>query len=342
VRDSGSIDVKLRWRELEMLSERERIAQFSAATKADLLGIAAPLMQWRSIRGEEEAYEFDLLMTRLEVEVRRGGPTSPRALDYKGRVQAEVELLMKNQNPVKAKAAAIGQVRSKDFWETVAVPALEELRLELRGIMRFKQEPQTTSVAPLVIDVVDGEMSAQPYTPKLEGLDLLEYRRRVEEVIRERFAQNPILQRVRDGKAVREEELEEVARLVLQADDKANVRVLAGHDPATRRSLLTVFRGLVGLDPAAVEAAFTTFVHHHPQLSSQQVSFLRVLKHHIAENGGIELERLYEPPFTTIHRDSVDGVFQRDVEVNELLAILAAFEPRKAPASAPPKAQDAS
>ena len=33
--------------------------------------------------------------------------------------------------------------------------------------------------------------------------------------------------------------------LVLQVDDKANVKHLAGHDPETRRSLLTVFRGLV-------------------------------------------------------------------------------------------------
>lgn len=30
---------------------------------------------------------------------------------------------------------------------------------------------------------------------------------------------------------------------------------------------------------------------------------------YIAQNGGIEVELLYEPPFTTIHAESVDGIF---------------------------------
>jgi type I restriction enzyme R subunit len=56
------------------------------------------------------------------------------------------------------------------------------------------------------------------------------------------------------------------------------------------------------------------------------------LQNHIAQNGGIELERLYEPPFTTIHTESVDGVFPEASAVDELLAILSIFEPQRAPA----------
>ena len=124
-------------------------------------------------------------------------------------------------------------------------------------------------------------------------------------------------------------ELEELAKLVLQVDDRANVKHLAGHDPATRRSLLAVFRGLVGLDTAAVEKTFTAFVHEHPRLSAQQLRFLQVLQNYIAQNGGIEIERLYEPPFTTIHAESVDGVFPAPGDVDDLLAILATFEPKR-------------
>jgi type I restriction enzyme R subunit len=70
-----------------------------------------------------------------------------------------------------------------------------------------------------------------------------------------------------------------------------------------------VFRGLVGLDDDAVDRAFTAFVHRHPRLSAQQLRFLQLLKNHLSQHGGIELERLYEPPFTTVHAESVDGVF---------------------------------
>lgn len=336
VRDTNAIDARNKWRELEKLADGNLVPQFAASTKADLLSIVAPLQHLRSIRGEEDAYRFDLLVTRLEVELIKGGPAAPKVQDLRARVEEAVELLAKNQNPVKAKADSIKQVRSREFWSDVEVHHVEGLRRELRGIMKYQQTPTTSRVAPLVFDVTDTEFTGETYIPKLEGLDLVEYRRRVESVLREHLAGNPILQRIRAGKAVRDDELEELAKLVLQVDDKANVKHLAGHDPATRRSLLTVFRGLVGLDAAAVEQAFTAFVHAHPRLSSQQLRFLQVLQNHIAQNGGIEIERLYEPPFTTIHAESVDGVFPAPGDVDDLLAILSAFEPKKAGASEPP------
>src|SRR5260370_41767340 len=114
--------------------------------------------------------------------------------------------------------------------------------------METQQLPATTRVVRQVFDVTDAEFSAKKYIPRLEGLDLVEYKRRVESVLREHFSENPTLQRIRAGKAVRDDELEELAKLVLKVDDKANVKQLAGHDPETRRSLLTVFRALRGLE----------------------------------------------------------------------------------------------
>ena len=326
VQTTEAIDARDKWRELEMLADGDRVSQFAAATKADLLSIAAPLQHLRSIRGEEDAYRFDLLMTRLQVELLKGGHDAPAVQDLRARVEECVELLGKNQNPVKAKTAEIKQVRSKDFWAGPEVHQLEGLRRELRGIMKYQQTPTTTRVAAQLLDVTDANFTKTTYIPRLEGLDLVEYKRRVESVLREHFSQDPVLAQIRAGKAVKEDDLEKLARLVLQVDDKANVKHLAGRDPTTRRSLLTVFRGLVGLDPAAIEQAFTGFVHKHPRLTSQQLRFLQVLQNYIAQNGGIEIERLYEPPFTNIHPESVDGVFTQAADVDDILAILSIFE----------------
>ncbi|MCA9678708.1 MAG: DEAD/DEAH box helicase family protein [Myxococcales bacterium] len=325
-RTANSIEVRDRWRELELLSEGDRIAHFASATKADLLDIAAPLQQWRSIRGDEDAYRFDLLMTRLQVELMKGGPKAPRVQDLRARVQEAVELLAKNQNPVKAHADAINQVRDKDFWTNVQVHQVEGLRNDLRGIMKHQQSTPTGRVAPLVFDVTDTDLHAATYVPKLEGLDLVAYRQRVETVLQQHFAQNPVLQRLRDGQAVPEPELEELARLVLQIDDRANIRHLVGRQPEPRRSLVTVFRSLVGLEPGAVARAFADFVHKYPAMSSQQLRFLQLLQNYIAQNGGIDIDRLYEPPFTTVHTDSVDGLFPDPAQAGEVFAILEAFQ----------------
>jgi type I restriction enzyme R subunit len=335
---SKSIEVRDRRRELELLSDRDTLARFAAATKADLRSIAAPLMQWRNIRGDEDAYRFDLLVTRLEEAVLK---SAPAAADLKGAVEGEVARLMKNQNPVKAKAEAILAVENKDFWAGVTVPKLEEIRSELRGIMKYQAQVTTGRLLPRVFDVTDADIEGVDHTPKLQGLELIEYRHRVEKVIREHFANDPTLQRIRTGKPVSEEELETLTTLVLRVDDKANLKHLVQRE--LKQSLLDVLRGLVGLDPAAVDEAFTGFVHKHPRLSAQQLRFMQVLKNHIAQNGGIEIERLYEPPFTTIHAEGIDGVFTEAGQVDEILAILETFQPRKAsPSNPPPSARQVS
>jgi len=331
VMDSKGIDVRNRRKELELLSNRETVAQFAPATKADLSSIAAPLMQWRNVRGDEDAYRFDLLVTRLEVEVLKA---SPRVADLKAEVEAQVALLMKNQNPVKAKAAAIQAVQSKEFWASITVPKLEDIRTELRGIMKYQAQANPPRITVKVYDVAETVAAGWDRTPKIDGLDLVEYRHRVEKVLREHFTNDPTLQRIRAGKAVRDEDLEVLTRLVLEVDDKANIKHLI--QPETKQSLLDVLRGLVGLDPEAVDAAFTGFVHKHPRLSAQQLRFLQLLKNHIAQNGGIELDRLYEPPFTSLNANGIDGVFTEKGQVDEILVILEAFQPRRAAGSTPP------
>jgi len=221
---------------------------------------------------------------------------------------------------------SINQIRNKDFWASVQVHQLEGLRRDLRGIMKYQQSTPTGRVGPQVFDVTDTELQVENYIVRLEGLDLIEYRRRVESVLQQHLAQNPILQRIRDGQSVSEAELEELTKLVLKVDDKANVKHLLGYQPEARRSLIAVFRSLVGLDAAAVERAFAGFVHKHPHLSAQQLRFLQLLQNHISRHGGIDIDRLYEPPFTTLHAESVDGLFPDPAIVGEVLAILETFQ----------------
>lgn len=335
LKDARCIDVRDRWKQLELLSDRGRIETWSAATRADLLQIAAPLMHWRNIRGEEDAYRFDLLMTRLEDALaRRSGAFD----DLRARVEAEVALLMKNQNPVKAKAATIQAVTGSGFWPTATVEQLETVRTELRGIMRYQQAPNPGSVGPRVIDVPDADVTAEDYVPKMTELELIEYKRRVRAVIDEHFATHPTLQRIRAGQSVRDEDLDALAKLVLTVDNRANLRHLV--QPDTKQSLLDVLRGLVGRDPEEVRTAFERFTHAHPELSSQQLRFLQMLQQHIAQNGGVAIERLYDAPFTSVHADGPDGVFTSKTQLDELLALLAQFEIHTAPPSAPsPKSQ---
>ena len=324
--DTRAIEVVERQRELELLRDDDRLAAFSVATEAELRAIVAPLQHCRDIHGDSAAYRFDLLATRLQLAQLTGGPAGPRTVDLRGRMENAVELLGKNQNPVKAKAAAIGKVRDKQFWIAAKPLDVEELRTELRSVMQYQQPVAPGRVAPLEYDVPDTDVVGEDYTPKLEGLELVAYKHRVEKVLREHLTANPIVARLRARQPVSDGDLEDLAKLVLQLDDKANVKHLLGYQPEPRRSLAAVFRSLVGLDEVAVERAFAGFVHKHPVLSGQQLQFLQLLKNHLEQHGGIELDHLYEPPFTTLHADGVDGVFPESAQVDEILAIIETFQ----------------
>lgn len=322
LQQSRTIEVRDHWRALQTLSKVEVLEEFAAGTRAALIDVVGPLMRWADLRGEEEAYRFDLLIAELQHELLR---KTGRLADLKGRLLEAVDSLLKNLPQVKAKAETIKRVRSGDFWEAVTVLDLEEVRRELRSIMKHRHRRRRPQVDPRTIDVKDGGIETADHVPTLDGQELIAYRQRVEGVLREHFHANPTLARVRAGEAVSEDDLEELSRLVLRVDPQIDLKTLPIHFD-TKGDLHRALRSIVGLDSGAVDEAFTSFTHKHLELTATQIRFLSMLKAHICANGGLEIERLYEAPFTTLDPDGVDGVFQdNDAVIDELLDLVIRF-----------------
>jgi type I restriction enzyme R subunit len=320
-----SFAVKEQWQAIEKLKNRDLVASFSAATKADLLTICSPLMKQRNIRGDEDAYRFDHVIAVLETELLRKGP---RFADYKARVEESVELLQKNLSPVKAKREAIARVRDKAFWAQAKFGDMEALRVDLRTVMRHQAETKYPSVEPMYVDISDsGTLRDQSYVPRFDETQMAAYRKRVEDVIASHFAEHPVLLKVRRNQRVTDEELATISKLILGVDDHANLRHLAANSPETRNSLLYTLRGIVGLEAKTVNDAFEGFAQRHRHLSSRQLQFLALLKNLIIKNGGLEIDRLYDDPFTTLHPAGLDGVFTEPEYRDELATIIAKFTP---------------
>ena len=87
-----------------------------------------------------------------------------------------------------------------------------------------------------------------------------------------------------------------------------------------------IIRSIVGMEPAAVQEKFEDFVHANPRLTAHQLQFLQLLQNHIGRNGSIEIDRLYEEPFTRIHAEGIDGVFKDEALADQLIDLLAQFE----------------
>jgi type I restriction enzyme R subunit len=55
--------------------------------------------------------------------------------------------------------------------------------------------------------------------------------------------------------------------------------------------------------------------------TANQIEFLDKVVSHLTANGVMDAARLYEPPYTYIHHQGVEGVFESP-QVDELLSIL--------------------
>jgi len=324
----GTISIMEKWKEIERVSDPETLRRFDPATKALLLQEIAPLMQWRNIGGSEEAHRFDHLMCRLETEHLKG---SSGFDDLKAEVIGQLDGLRVNLAQVKAVAPTIAQVRTADFWKDVTVARLEDVRGQLRGVTQYRLTQTTGSLPPKVIDVKEdlALVERKKHAVKLEGLQLAAYRNRVEKVLKTLFETNETLQRIKRGQPVSESDLETLTSLVLTQDPMLDLHDLIEYYPDCAGQLDLAIRGIIGLDAAAVNERFTAFVQQSPTLNSSQIRFLDLLQNHIARHGAIEVARLYEPPFTTLHTDSIDGLFPDEEQAHGIIKIVESFQPPK-------------
>ncbi len=320
-----TVSVREKWRQVIVVKNPEVIRQFEPATLVALRQDIAPLMQWRDIAGDESAYIFDLLICRLQTELLR---QSARFDDLKAQLLAILDDLVMHLSQVKAKADTIASLRTQAFWDQVTVASLENVRTELRGIVRHRSQISTPRVPPKVIDVKEDEslIERRDYKPKLEGLDLAAYRKRVEQALSSLFTNNPTLQRIKAGQPVSETDLKTLVSLVLTQYPDLDLTDLTEYFPETAGHLDMAIRTIIGLDAQTVDQVFQGFVRKH-RLNSMQIRFLTLLQNHIARYGSIELERLYDAPFTSVHTEGLDGVFPENAQVDELMSLIKKFSP---------------
>ena len=209
-------------------------------------------------------------------------------------------------------------------YEGVITADLNSLRTELRGLMRYQVNPTGDPIEPHYIDISEniGEYKFTPHHVKLAGLDLAAYRNRVESVLRDLFNRSAALKNIRAGLPVAEADLDQLVQDVLLHDPDLHLEELLKHYPNKAQNFALAVRRVIGLDAAKVNEHFKAFVQQYPALNSNQIRFLELLKSHVAIYGAIELERLWESPFTTLHAEGIDGIFPDSAQVDSLLELL--------------------
>jgi type I restriction enzyme R subunit len=307
--DMNTIAVRDNWQVVETCKDEKTLNQFAPQTKANLFEHLAPLMQWRNIMGQSEAYKLDNEIGIIQTLVY----TDPSQIDLaKQSMMNKVETLQMHLNEVRAKASDIAKIQTQTYWQNLSFASLEQSRLALRSIIHLREKAIKPPPIDYVIDITEevSEIHEAERLTKIISIDYQNFRQEVEKTLSPLFEQDVVLQKIRAGIAVTPEDLAQLNSLVHTQNPNIDLNTLKEFFPESTATLDKILRTIVGMDKTAIEQSFTQFVQEiHTHVNAKQQRFISMLKNHLIRYGSIQIEQLYEAPFTQVHDAGLEGIF---------------------------------
>lgn len=251
---------------------------------------------------DEDAKRFDLLMLSLQLASLRAEPGLAR---LKLRVQqlANALLELSSVPVVQAELRLIDAITGEEWWQDVTLPMLEQVRRRLRALIKLVEK---SSRAVVYTDFEDalGEVTEVDLPMVASAVDFERFRSKAKAFLRahdNRLA----LRKLRHNQPLTDTDLQELDALLHEAGgtDGDLERVRALHT-----SVAAFVRSLVGLERKAAAQAFAHLIAGGTA-SARQLQFIDEIVQHLTEHGAMPAERLYASPFTDIHTEGPDGVF---------------------------------
>ncbi|MCG9505744.1 DEAD/DEAH box helicase family protein [Acinetobacter pittii] len=267
-----------------------------------------------------EAKLFDMLCYNIELAVLEKNNTAIQSYANKV-IEIASKLESKENIPVVAEQIAlIQEIQTVEYWKGITLPMLEAMRKRIRGLVKLIEKSTSTIVYSMLDDEI-GEMQAVDIPVVSSGVNLAQYRKRVESFIKAN--ENHItIAKLKRGLALTPTDLSELERFVFEAQEVES-RDKFEECFGTDQSLPMFIRSLVGLDRKAVQEAFSKYLQGS-SYNEKQIRFIEMMIDHLTQNGVLDAAQLYEAPFNQIHYEGVDGVFD-DADADNIFGVVEAF-----------------
>ncbi len=239
-------------------------------------------------------------------------------------IVSQVNSLPLSVNVVAKERDFIKEVTGNVWWNTPTETKLDELVGRLAPLMKFIQETINLITLLDITDITEIKEWIE-FGPEHERLSIAAYRDHVEAYIRSLIKENPVLQKIRAGDPVTENEIAELSAILESQDNRISEDdLMRAYDQRTA-NFIQLMRHILGLETleswsVKVNSSFDEFIAEHTTLTSLQIRFLQTLRNFIIQTGKLEKKDLIQAPFTQIHPMGVRGVFSRE-EIEEIMKL---------------------
>jgi type I restriction enzyme R subunit len=271
---------------------------------------------FKAMRFERDLLEYSLAMLRKNKE---------QARTLKAGILEQISELPLSIRFVKQEETLIRAAQTSRYWAKADEEAFDHLVARLGPLMKLREHSTTQTQTHL--DLADELHKKEwvEFSPQHEAVSITRYREMVEALIAELTQHNPVLQKIKNGKAVSAMEANELAQLLIEEHPHITEDLLRQVYKNRKARFIQFIRHILGIEvlksfPDEVSAAFDSFIRAHTTLSSRQMEFLNLLKNFIIEREKVEKKDLIKAPFTVIHPQGIRGVFG-PFEINEILQL---------------------
>ncbi len=271
---------------------------------------------FKAMRFERDILEYSLAILREEKE---------QADTLKAGVVEQISELPLSVPFVKLEEEIIRAAQTPPYWSKANEDRFDELTDKLGPLMKFRE--QNAGQEQIHLDLADELYKKEwvEFGPQNEAVSVSRYREMVEALIVELTEHNPILQKIKNGEAVKIDEANQLVELLHEEHPHITEDLLRQVYRNRKARFIQFIRHILGIEvlksfPDEVSNAFDQFIRAHTTLNSRQLEFLNLLKNFIIEREKVEKKDLINAPFTIIHPQGIRGVFS-PTEINEILLL---------------------
>jgi type I restriction enzyme R subunit len=285
-----------------------------------LEGVVKPLFRtvsnadFKAMRFEKDIIEVSLAHLREEAE---------KFDTLKESIIEEIGELPLSINVVAREEQIIRQSQTNNFWSNITEDKFDQLILKLSPLMKFREAIVPLAPAKFNLKDIVSEKEYVEYGPQHEALSIAKYRELVEQKVIELVLANPLLQKLKEGKQITEEEATQLAEELHNEHPHITIDLLRRVYNHRKAAFVQFIKHILGIEilesfPSTVSKAFDDFITKHTYLTSRQLQFMDLLRNFILEKGEVTRRNLIESPFTMLHPEGIRGVFNPK-EIEEIL-----------------------
>ena len=304
--------------QVEEFSERDR---WNSLSDRDTEQIAESLAHLPNglPKEDELAKRFDLLCLKLQLAVLKG---SSEFISLRDKVRDILGNLEEKQTipMVKQQLSLIQEVQEESWWSDVTPSMIESARVRLRELVKFIDRNQQTIVYTDFKDEL-GEVTEVDVPIKQTGFSHDQYRKKVKAYILE-HEDHIAIAKLKRNLPLTDSDLQELEQMLFSAQEiesRERFEAVYGQDV----SLKLFIRRIVGLDRNAAKQSFAQYLERS-NLTANQIRFVETIIDYLTQNGVMNPGILYESPFTDIHYQGLDGVFNED-DSDQIVMLVRSF-----------------